>query len=121
MFCPPCILYGMVRVRNPVERQIQRMVRRIVAEFDPDKIILFGSCARGDASPDSDIDLLVLFSEVADPNQRAAELYASLVDFPRPMDIVVSTSSRFERYRNVVNTVYWPASREGKVLYERAA
>ena len=33
----------------------------------------------------------------------------------------VSTSSRFERYRNVVNTVYWPASREGKVLYERAA
>jgi hypothetical protein len=36
------------------------------------------------------------------------------------MDIVVSTSARFERYRNV-NTVYWPASREGKVLYERAA
>lgn len=67
------------------------------------------------------IDLLVLFSEVADPHQRAAELYASLVDFPRPMDIVVSTSGRFERYRNVVNTVYWPASREGKVLHERAA
>jgi predicted nucleotidyltransferase len=97
------------------------VVRRIAERFSPDKIILFGSCARGDAGPDSDIDLLVLFSDVADPNKRAAELYASLVDFPRPMDIVVSTSSRFERYRNVVNTVYWPASREGKVLYERAA
>src|ERR1035438_5368049 len=83
------------------------MVRRIAERFSPDKIILFGSRARGDAGPDSDIDLLVLFSEVADPNRRAAELYASLVDFPSPMDIVVSTSSRFERYRNAGNTVSW--------------
>jgi predicted nucleotidyltransferase len=97
------------------------VVRRIAERFSPDQIILFGSRARGDARPDSDIDLLVLFPEVANPNKRAAELYASLADFPRPMDIVVSTSSRFKRYRNVVNTVYWPASREGKVLYERAA
>jgi len=97
------------------------LARRIVERFSPDKIILFGSRARGDAGIDSDIDLLVLFPEVADPNKRAAELYASLAGFPRPMDIVVSTTSRFERYRNVVNTVYWPASREGKVLYERAA
>jgi predicted nucleotidyltransferase len=97
------------------------LVRRIAERFSPDKVILFGSRARGDGGPDSDIDLLVLFSEVADPNRRTAELYASLGDSPSPMDIVVSTSSRFERYRNVVNTVYWPASREGKVLYERAA
>jgi len=96
------------------------LVRRIAERFSPDKIILFGSRARGDADRDSDIDLLVLFSEVADPNKRTAELYASLAGFARPMDIVVSTTSRFERYRNVVNTVYWPASREGKVLYERA-
>jgi uncharacterized protein len=97
------------------------LVQRIAERFSPDKVILFGSRARGGAGPDSDIDLLVLFPEVANPNKRAAELYASLVDFPRPMDIVVSTTSRFERYRNVVNTVHWPASREGKVLYERAA
>src|SRR5436305_164018 len=97
------------------------LVRRIAERFSPEKIILFGSRARGDAGPDSDIDLLVLFADVADPNKRAAELYASLLDFPSPMDIVVSTSSRFERYRNVVNTVYWPASREGRILYERSA
>ena len=97
------------------------LVQRIAERFSPDKIILFGSCARGDARPDSDIDLLILFSDVADPNRRAAELHASIVEFPQPADIVVSTTSRFERYRNVVNTVYWPASREGKVLYERTA
>jgi hypothetical protein len=38
-----------------------------------------------------------------------------------PKDIVVSTAARFECYRNVVNTVYWPAAREGRILYERAA
>jgi predicted nucleotidyltransferase len=100
---------------------LDNVVRRIAEQFSPDQIILFGSRARGDAGPESDIDLLVLFREVANPKERATQLYASLADFPRPMDIVVSTTSRFERYRNVVNTVYWPASREGKVLYERAA
>jgi hypothetical protein len=49
------------------------------------------------------------------------ELYAALVDFPHSTEIIVSTTSRFEWYRNVVNTVYWPASREAKILYERAA
>jgi predicted nucleotidyltransferase len=97
------------------------LIRRIVERFSPDKIILFGSCARSDAGPGSDIDLLVLFSDVADPNKRSAELYASLLDFPSPADIVVSTTSRFERYRDVVNTVYWPAAREGRILYERTA
>ena len=100
---------------------LDELVRRIAERFSPDRIILFGSRARGDAAPDSDIDLMVLFSEVENPNQRSAELHAALVDFTYPTDIIVSTTSRFERYRNVVNTVYWPASREGKVLYERAA
>ena len=50
------------------------LIRRIAERFSPEKIILFGSRARGDAGPDSDIDLLVLFSEVADPNKRAVEL-----------------------------------------------
>jgi predicted nucleotidyltransferase len=103
---------------NPVPNDL---VWRIAERFSPDKIILFGSRARSDAPPDSDIDLRVLFPDVADPHKRAAELYAALGDFPRPTDIIVSTTSRFERYRNVVNTIYWPASREGKILYERAA
>jgi predicted nucleotidyltransferase len=99
----------------------QEFIRTIAERFSPDKIILFGSWARGDATSDSDVDLLVLFPEVSDPRRRIAELHAVLGDFSRAADIVVSTTSRFERYRNVVNTVYWPASREGKVLYERAA
>jgi uncharacterized protein len=63
---------------------LEDMVRRITERFVPEKIILFGSAARDGAGPDSDIDLLVLLSEVADPNKRAAELYALLAGFPRP-------------------------------------
>jgi uncharacterized protein len=101
---------------------IGEMVSRIAERFAPDRIILFGSYARGDAREDSDIDLLVLFAEVEDPLARAGEIYAALIGCSAiPKDIVVSTTTRFERYRNVVNTVYWPAAREGQVLYERAA
>jgi predicted nucleotidyltransferase len=99
----------------------REFIETVAERFSPDKIILFGSWARGDAASDSDVDLLVLFAEVSDPRRRVAELHAALGEFSRAADIVVSTTSRFERYRDVVNTVYWPASREGKVLYERAA
>jgi predicted nucleotidyltransferase len=100
---------------------IDEIVDRIAAKFSPERIILLGSHARGDAREGSDLDLLVLFREVDDPRERAAELYAALIDCDLPADIVVSTTARFERYKNVVNTVYWPAAREGRVVYERAA
>lgn len=111
---------GMDRV-DDIQAALDDVVRRVAKDFVPEKIILFGSHARGDARADSDIDLLVLFREVADPNKRAAELYASLAGVAGPKDIVVSTTARFERYKDVVNTVYWPAAREGRTIYERAA
>ena len=100
---------------------IDEIVERIAARFSPERIVLFGSHARGDAREGSDLDLMVLFREVDDPRERAAELYAALIGCDLPTDIVVSTTARFERYKNVVNTVYWPAAREGRVVYERAA
>jgi len=111
---------GIIETSAP-QAIIADMVRRIVERFSPDKVILFGSYARGEASPHSDVDLLVLFPEVDNPRQRAVELYQTLSGSGLPKDIVVSTTARFERYKNVVNTIYWPAAREGKVLYERAA
>jgi uncharacterized protein len=114
------MMAGMDRAGD-IQAALDDLVRRIAKDFVPDRIILFGSHARGDARADSDIDLLVLFREVADPNKRAAELYASLAGIAGPKDIVVSTTARFERYKNVVNTVYWPAAREGRTIYERAA
>lgn len=107
--------------RTEMQAAIGEMVDRIVQRFSPDKVILFGSHARGEAREDSDVDLLVLFSTVEDPRQQAAELYGLLSESKLAQDIAVSTTERFERYKDVVNTIYWPAAHEGKVLYERAA
>ena len=96
---------------------LDRIVERIAGGFSPQRIILFGSRARGDARADSDFDLLVLFREVENPHARAAEMYAGPADCGVAKDLVVSTVARFERYKNVVNTVHWPAAREGRVLY----
>jgi predicted nucleotidyltransferase len=101
----------------PAQAAIDEIVVRIAAKFSHERIILFGSHARGDAREGSDLDLMVLFREMDDPRKRAAELYAALIDYNLPTDIVVSTTARFERYKNVVNTVYWPAAREGRVIY----
>jgi len=89
---------------------IDEIVDRIAARFSPERILLFGSHARGDAREGSDLDLMVLFREVDDPPRSgAAELYAALIGCDLPTDIVVSTTARFERYKNVVNTVIGPS------------
>jgi predicted nucleotidyltransferase len=100
---------------------IAQMVQRIVERFNPEKIILYGSHARGEAGRRSDVDLLVLFEHVDNPRQRVSELYETVSGSGLPKDIVLSTVSQFERYKDVPNTIYSPAAEEGRVVYERQA
>jgi len=100
---------------------IEEMVQRIVERFSPDRVILFGSYARGAAGPDSDVDLLVVMRCTESTWQQAVEIRQSLADLPIAKDVIVVTPEYFERYRDIIGTVVWPAVREGKVLYERAA
>jgi predicted nucleotidyltransferase len=65
---------------------IDEIVNRIAAKFSPERIVLFGSHARGDAREGSDLDLMVLFREVDNPRERAAELYEALIDCDLPTD-----------------------------------
>ncbi len=105
---------------NP-DHIIDEMVRRIVARFSPERIILFGSRARGSHSTHSDVDLLVVLGGSRPGREQTVEIRKALADLPVAKDIIVVTPEYFERYRNVVGTVVWPAVREGTVLYERAA
>ncbi len=104
--------------RNGSE-QIDRLVIRIVKKFHPDKIILFGSRARGDARPDSDIDLLVVMPVARTVRETRLAISLALPDLPVPVDVIVTTPEDFAWRKDVVGTIEWPAAREGKVLYAR--
>lgn len=99
--------------------KIRQMVRRIVTQFHPEKIILFGSHARGTARPDSDVDLLVIMPVEGSELDKAVEIAVSLHDIRVAKDIIVTTPEDFEWRRRVVGTLERPVSLEGKVLYER--
>ncbi len=105
--------------KNKAQKQIERMVGRIVKRFRPDKIILFGSHARGDAAADSDVDLLVIMPVVGSKRQKAIKIGVLLHDIPIAKDVIVVTPEEFEWRKDIVGTIEWPASREGKILYAR--
>jgi predicted nucleotidyltransferase len=98
---------------------IKVMTDRIVRECHPLKIILFGSHARGEAGPESNVDLLVVLPEVPNTRQAAVAIRRLLVDLPVPKDIIVTTLAEIARRGDVVGTMLRPALREGRVLYER--
>ncbi len=102
-----------------VREHIDRMVKRIVNKFHPEQVILFGSQARGDAGPDSDIDLLVVMAVEGSVREKRLEIALALPDLPIPVDVVLTTPAEFAWRRDVVGTIEWPATREGKVLYAR--
>ena len=95
---------------------IDEIVRRIVEVADPERIILFGSAARGQARPDSDIDLLVV-KEGAHRRKLSQAIYRRLLGIGRSVDVVVVTPEDIERYRDSVGLVIRPALEEGKTIY----
>ena len=99
------------------------MVRAIVAEADPERVILFGSRARGEAHDRSDVDLVVVEAEPFGAGrsrvEEATRLYRATSGFLVNKDILVFTLAEMEYWRDSLNHVLARAVREGKVLYER--
>ena len=108
-------------VEAVVQKKIEEMVRRIVERFHPDQVILFGSYARGQAGPDSDVDLLVVMPVSGSKRKTAVEIDLMLAGSGLPKGVIVVTPEELARTKDVIGTIAYPAVREGKVMYERAA
>jgi len=102
-------------VKKEVLREI---LRRIVESAKPEKIILFGSTARRERGPESDLDLLVIKSGTYNPRTVAADIYMKLYGVGQAIDLIVVTPEQVREYGNSPYLVLYPALHEGKVLYD---
>jgi uncharacterized protein len=98
---------------------LSEVVDRIVRKFHPEKIILFGSWARGEAREDSDLDLLIVMTKVEHTRKAAIQIGNALSNLPISKDIIVSTPKDIEKYGKTVGYILRPALTEGKIIYER--
>jgi predicted nucleotidyltransferase len=96
---------------------LEEIVHRIVAVANPERILVFGSAARGEMGPNSDIDLLVIKSGDYHRGRLTEEIYMSLFGVGAAVDVVVATPEDVERYRDEPATVIAPALRDGRVVH----
>ena len=97
---------------------LQEIVRRLVAEFQPEAVILFGSHAWGTPTDDSDLDLLVIVSASDEqPAARATRAHRAMGEIRCPMDILVRTREEIEEHRDLRASLMWRIAEEGRLLH----
>ena len=106
--------------RTVDRERLDDVVRRVVEAANPHKIILFGSAARGQMGPDSDLDLLVI-TETTDRYETAGDIYAKLFGVGIAVDVLVATPEQVERHKDTPGLTYKRALEEGRPVYDAAA
>jgi len=99
------------------EHDIQALADKIAREFHPEKIILFGSHARGDASPDSDVDLLVIMDSGQHPSRTAADIIYRVHPRTFAVDLIVRTPETVRTRLQMNDWFIRDVMQEGRVLY----
>ncbi len=102
---------------RPDQQQLDALVDRIVKAVHPLRIILFGSAARGQMGPDSDVDVMVVMPEGTHRRRTMAFLHMQLWGVPFPVDIIVATPGDLERHGEDIGFVYNWAVSGGEELY----
>ncbi|MDE3258428.1 MAG: nucleotidyltransferase domain-containing protein [Gemmatimonadota bacterium] len=109
---------GILMEKTGLDRDtLDDIIRRIVEVAEPEKIILFGSAARGDMNRHSDVDLLIIKDGV-DALDLMGEIYMNLDGVGAAVDAIVVTPDDVERYKDSHSVIIKPALREGRVVYE---
>ncbi len=106
---------------SPAAKQIvSNLIGVLVEAAHPKRIILFGSQARGDASPRSDFDIMVVEDKPADRFAEMVRLNRLLRSFDIAVDLLVVSDDQFQYWRETPGNVYYEAATDGQVLYEAA-
>ena len=100
------------------QKTLDEIIRRVVEVAQPERIILFGSAARGDMTRNSDVDLLII-KEGGDANLRA-QIYEKMYGVRVAVDAILVSPTDVERYKDSHALVIKPALQEGRVVYEAA-
>lgn len=108
-----------VKLTPQMAKVAKEVTRRILQTVQPERVLLFGSSARGEPTKDSDLDVLVIVKGPVHRRALTQEIYRSLYGIITPVDIVVATVQDIQQYGESVGSILRPALREGKVLYER--
>lgn len=113
----------MTEKRDSIDPMIQDVVKAVVEASDLDRSILFGSAAREDVGPDSDVDLLVVEKESSfqcgSRWSESSRIRKALWRFPVPIDILLFTPEEIEKWKDSTNHIIARSLREGTVLYDR--
>lgn len=105
---------------RPNEAVPQELLDRVVTYFDPQQVVLFGSRARGEAGPDSDIDLLVVLDDNAPAEKLAARAsYEARRGYTGPADIIPMRRSVLNRRARAIGSFAHVVMRDGVTVYER--
>ena len=102
-----------------MNEELNKAIEAIKEIADPDKIILFGSHAKGKSNFDSDIDLLVLKRGVKNRRELAQKIYLNFTDVGAPVDVIVEDPVEFEIKKKDPFLIYKEIAESGKVVYER--
>ena len=98
-------------------KKIDELVRRIVAQVHPLRIILFGSAARGEMGPNSDIDVLVVMPGGVHRRRIAQLLYQNITGLGIPFEVLVATPEDLQKHRNKIGLIYRTILEEGRGIY----
>lgn len=106
---------------RPEDKKIaEQLAQRLIAEFQPKRIVWFGSRSRGEGGPDSDWDVMVIAESAASQHGRIVDALRVTRDVHVPADIVVFTPSERDKLAQWKSSIVYSAEQTGVVLYEAA-
>jgi len=114
--CPLKVI-SYIYVMKPDQQNMRSLIKRIVDAVNPLKIILFGSAAREQMGPDSDVDIMVVMPDGTHRLNTMGFLHRQMIGLPLAVDIIVATPSDLEKHKNTIGLVYKTILEEGREIY----